>query len=52
MLVDRIKEEDIGVRDDPAKFNRIATVEVLKEKNKGFMAMGPNGKISIKLNQK
>ena len=37
----KIKESDMRGKDDPSKLDRIETVEMLKEKKKGTMAMGP-----------
>ena len=36
-----IKEDNIGGGDGPVKSDRIVTVEVLKEMEKGIIAMGP-----------
>ena len=36
-----IKEGEMGGGDGPGKSDRVATVEVLKEKEKGIMAMEP-----------
>ena len=36
-----IKEGDMGRGDDPGKSDRVATIEALKEKEKGIMTMSP-----------
>ena len=36
-----MKECDMGRGDDPRKIDRVATIETLKEKERGIMTMSP-----------